>query len=191
MKCMLRATVAALAIGMLALAALARDPEKLPFAVIGQDNKGSHWVPSGYMGSGAPLKLDDKCSVKPHAGKVCTKVDYPAGEKWAGVFWQDPVNDWKDEKLGGYNLTGAKKFVVWARGEKGGERVTFGVGAAKTEGKYANTVKEETKVELTTDWKAYEIDLTGKDLTQVKNGLSITVESGDAMTFYISEVHFE
>jgi hypothetical protein len=182
---------AATLLGVLAVAALARDPEKLPFSVIAQDNKGNHWVPSGYMGSGSPLKLDDKCSVKPHAGKVCTKVDYPAGEKWAGVFFQDPPNDWKDEKLGGFNLTGAKKFVVWARGEKGGERVTFGYGNDKSEGKYTNTSKGETKVELTTDWKAYEIDLAGKDLTLVKNGFFISAESGDAMTFYVSEVHFE
>jgi hypothetical protein len=50
-----------------------------------------------------------------------------AADQWGGVVWQHPANDWGDAN-GGFNLTGAKKLTFWARGEKGGEKVSFEFG---------------------------------------------------------------
>ena len=51
-------------------------------------------------------------------------MSYTASDGWGGVVWQNPANNWGD-KPGGWNLTGAKKLSFWARGDKGGEKVTF------------------------------------------------------------------
>ena len=58
------------------------------------------WVPSGYMGDTRALKVDERCADRPFAGETCLRVEYTDHIGWAGIFWQDPANDW-GEKLGG------------------------------------------------------------------------------------------
>ena len=83
----------------------------------------NHYIPSGYMGDYSDVKIDTACFDNPHSGTTCVKVTYAnaasQGARWAGTYWQSPANNWGDKK-GGFDLTGAKKLVFWARGEKGG-----------------------------------------------------------------------
>ena len=77
-------------------------------------------------------------ATNPHSGKTCLKVDYTASDNWGGVVWQNPANNWGD-KAGGWNLTGAKKLTFWARGDKGGEVVTFLFGLIGKDKTYHDT----------------------------------------------------
>ena len=166
---------------------------QLPFVVYDEaDRRARAYIASGYMGNTAAIKMDESCTDQPHAGKTCIKVQYTARDSWGGVVWQDPPNDWGD-RPGGANLSGASRLTFWARGEKGGEKVTFICGLIKSDKPYHDTALTQIPdVILTSDWKQYAIDLKGKDLTRIKTGFAWTLAaSGQPITFYLDDIRFE
>ena len=145
---------------------------RLPYAV------------SGWMGNTQGLKLVEDCPDRPHAGKTCLRLTYTPGNGWAGVAWQDPANDWGDAP-GGYDLKGARRLTFWARGEKGGESVNFGLGVIGPEKPFADSAKVTLDgIKLTRDWKRYTIDLGGVDLSRVKSGFVFTLAGSRAPTVF-------
>ena len=166
---------------------------KLPFNIYDEKGgAGNHYIPSGWMGNSKGIKMDEGCTANPHGGKTCLRFEYTNSDDWAGVVWQDPVNDWGDVP-GGWNLTGAKKLTFWARGENGGETVTFKFGILASDKKYPDSAGDELDdTKLTTDWKQYSIDLAGKDLTRIKTGFAWTLRGQDRpVIFYLDDLRFE
>jgi len=145
----------------------------------------------GYMGDVGNIKMNADDTSNPHSGKSTTKVQYTANEAWGGGVWQSPANDW-GKKSGGLDLTGAKKLSFWARGEKGGEKVSFSFGILD-KADYPDSAKGEIKdQELTKEWKKYEIDLAGKDLKQIKTGFVwVLGAKGEPITFFLDDVQYE
>ena len=171
----------------------ARPAVKLPFDVYSEKGAANnHYVPSGWMGNSKSVKMDEGCTTNPHGGKTCLRFEYTGPDDWAGVVWQDPANDWGD-LTGGWNLTGARKLVFWARGEHGGETVTFKYGILGAEKKYPDSAWDELDdAKLTTDWKEYSLDLSGKDLTRIKTGFAWTFNGqGHPVIFYLDDIRFE
>lgn len=157
----------------------------------------NHYIPSGWMGDYGDVKINDASAEKPYSRKTAIKIVYTAQKKqgagWAGIYWQDPANNWGNLK-GGYDLTGAKKLTFWARGEKGGEVVTeFKVGGIN--GEHSDTVSASIgPVTLTNEWKEYTIDLKDEDLSLVIGGFSFIVggmENPEGATFYLDDIAFE
>ncbi len=176
-----------------AAAIAAGKPVKLPFLVYDEAAR-MHpaFVPTGYMGATAAIKLDEGCRTNPHSGTTCIQVQYSAKDNWGGVVWQNPANDW-GKKPGGMNLTGAKRLTFWARGEKGGETVSFLCGLLGKDKPYYDTVQEKLdRVVLTKAWKLYTVDLGGKDLSRIKSGFAWTlVAAGAPVTFYLDDIRYE
>jgi Glycosyl hydrolases family 2, TIM barrel domain len=173
--------------------AVAAAAAKLPFVVFDEgDRNDAAYVPSGYMGTTTAIKVNERCTDNPHSGKTCMQVLYTAKDNWGGVVWQSPANDWGD-KPGGKNLTGAKRLTFWARGEKGGEVVTFLCGLLGKDKPYFDTVQEKLdRVALTREWKQYTIDLKGKDLSRIKSGFGWTLAAtGAPVTFYLDDIRYE
>ena len=157
----------------------------------------NHYIPSGWMGDYGDIRIDDKCLIKPHSGSTCFKVEYNGkgaqGARWAGIYWQNPPNNW-GTRPGGYDLTGAKKLTFWARGEKGGERIEeFKVGGIT--GEYADSDAAGIgPVVLTTEWQQFTIDLEGKDLSSISGGFcwSTNVDvNPQGATFYLDDIRYE
>ena len=157
----------------------------------------NHYVPSGMMGDFGDIKLDDKHMEKPRNGTTSIEVVYSnkasQGARWAGVFWQNPPNNW-GTRPGGYDLTGAKKLTFWARGEKGGERIEeFKIGGIT--GEYADSdVAGIGPVILTTEWQQFTIDLEGKDLSSISGGFCWATNldiNPDGATFYLDDIRYE
>jgi hypothetical protein len=150
------------------------------------------FIPSGWMGNTEAIQFDDGCTDKPRSGDSCIKVTYDAAGKWGGIVWQSPADDWGEEP-GGYNLTGARKLTFWARGEKGGEMVEFKAGIYPKSKPYYDTASVSLgKVKLSTDWKSYSIDLTGKNLERIKSGFVFSVAGKkDPITFYLDDIQYE
>jgi hypothetical protein len=147
--------------------------------------------PSGWMGNRGVIRMDEKCSTTPHSGATCLKIDYLALDKWGGVIWQNPPNDWGD-KPGGYNLTGATALTFWARGEDGGEKVKIVFGVIKSDKPHSDTASGELEVVLTKEWTQYSMNLTGKDLSRIKTGFGWTVAGqGKPIAFYLDDVKYE
>ena len=157
----------------------------------------NHFIPSGWMGDYGDIKYDDKYMENPHAGTTSVKIVYnnkaTQGARWAGIYWQNPPNNW-GTRPGGYDLTGAKKLTFWARGDKGGERIEeFKIGGIT--GEYADSdVAGIGPVVLTTEWQQYTIDLEGKDLSSISGGFCWSTNldvNPDGATFYLDDIRYE
>jgi hypothetical protein len=164
---------------------------KLPLAVYA-DGAPQPWVPSGWMGGTDALSLDPASTDRPHSGPTCLEVRYDAPGMWVGVAWQHPANDWGDLP-GGYDLTGARRLVFWARGAEGGEKLDVGVGLLGRDRAYGDSVRAERKgVKLGREWKRYVIDLDGRDLTRVKTPFVWSLAGrGRPVRFYLDDIRFE
>ena len=158
----------------------------------------NHFVPSGFMPDGKCLTFADTWRENCHTGSSCIKIAYDVacsrqGQKWAGIYWQNPANNWGNRK-GGFDLTGASKLTFWAKGENGGERIEeFKMGGVT--GDYPDTDSAGIgPVILTNEWKEYAIDLRGKDLSFISGGFSWSTNvdvNQDNCTFYLDDLKYE
>jgi len=170
-----------------------------PFYVyLSKGSRENHFVPSGFMPDGKCITFSDVWQANCQTGKTCMKVIYDIecsrkGQKWAGIYWLNPANNWGSRK-GGFNLTGAQKLTFWARGEKGGEQIQeFTVGGVS--GVYPDSDTAVIgPVILSSEWRQYTLDLRGKDLTYISGGFawstSEEVNPGDC-TFYLDNIRYE
>ncbi len=162
-----------------------------------KDDKDNHYSSSGWMGDYGDISLNDQSTGNPYRGATCLQFVYRANKKqgnaWAGVYWQNPANNW-GSKTGGFDLSGMNKVTFWARGAKGGEVIQkFMVGGIK--GAYSDSTAVETApIELTNTWKQYTISLVGKDLSYLNGGfawMTSTAFNPQGCTFYLDEIKFE
>ena len=193
--CALLLTGGAVLAGVTVIEQVAEEPpvpKAAPILIVyGEDSTNTPYTPSGWMGNTSAIGFNDRCTESPHSGSACIKSEYKAADKWAGIAWQDPPNDWGD-KDGGHNLTGATKLTFWARGREGGEKVDFYFGAIKSPKPFFDTATGKITTTLTADWKQYTIDLTGKDLTRIKTGFGWSLAGqGRPVTFYLDDIRFE
>ncbi|NQT07259.1 MAG: hypothetical protein HQ575_06945 [Candidatus Omnitrophica bacterium] len=157
----------------------------------------NHYIPSGWMGDYGDLKFNDGCKENPYSGKTCIKIDYTAevtqGAGWAGIYWQNPANNW-GARDGGFDLTGAAVLTFWARGDKGGEVITeFKMGGINGEYGDSDSIGMGPIV-LTTEWKKYSIDLTGVDVSYVSGGFcwsASKLDNPEGVTFYLDDIRYE
>ncbi len=159
--------------------------------------KENHFIPSGWMGDDGDVKMNDQVTKDCHSKDGCVQFVYNAqkskGAGWAGVYWQNPANNWGEQK-GGYKLAGMKKLTFWARGEKGTEQIEkFIVGGIT--GTYPDSAKVEMgPVKLTNTWQQYTIDLSDKDLSSISGGFgwaTSAVLNPEGCTFYLDTIQFE
>ncbi len=169
-----------------------------PFNVYTDKNaRTNHYIPSGYMGDYGDILYNDSHGENPHSGASCIKIvytpDVSQGARWAGIYWQNPANNWGARK-GGYDITGATRLAFWARGEIGGERIEE-VKMGGISGAYPDSDTATVgPIVLTKEWKQYEIDLTGKDLSYISGGFCWSTNldvNPDGCTFYLDDIRYE
>jgi len=166
---------------------------KLPLVIYDEaDQATPPFAPTGWMGNTKSLKVDPAWTTDPQAGKTCMRVAYEANDNWSGVVWQNPPNDW-GALPGGWNLTGAKRLSFWARGDKGGEVVSFEFGLLGKEKTYFDTGRGKLdKIDLTPAWKQYSIDVGNQDLSRIKTGFAFVVAGQNRpVVFYLDAIRFE
>lgn len=164
---------------------------KLPLEVFADSLTDGNFTASGYMGKADAIEMSET-NENPQSGKTALKVQYTATGDWGGVVWQSPADDWGD-KAGGFNLTGAKKLTFWARGEEGGEEVSFSYGLIAADKPHSDSAKGETgKLTLSKEWEEYSLDLKGKNLAQIKTGFCwVVAGQGKPVTFYLDGIRYE
>ncbi len=171
------------------------------FIVYQDDIISNHYDLSGYMPTGKCIRTNDFWKDNCKEGQRCLQITYDVEcskqeQNWAGAYWLEPANNWGNQK-GGYVLTGAKKLVFWAKGEKGGEVIeSFKVGGIT--GPTHQFPDSDTAtlgpITLTKDWQQYTIDLQGKDLSYIVGGfawVANTHDNAQPITFYIDSVYYE
>ncbi len=165
---------------------------RFPVSVYEDSFDGMPWVPSGWMGNIESLMLDGEHADRaPHDGSAAIRMRYEGTFGWVGVAWQDPPNNWGD-LAGGYDLTGATALELWARGEYGGEKVTFGVGIIQQDKAHPDSAIEKTDaIQLTRQWQRYTVPLEGADLSSIKTGFVVTLTGRRTpVTVYLDRIRF-
>jgi len=172
--------------------------EAMPFYIYADRGSiGNHFIPSGYMGDFGDIKYDGSSKEDPYLGDTCIKITYSGnktqGAAWAGIYWQNPANNWGTIDKG-FDLSRAVKLTFWARGAKGGERIEeFKMGGLM--GEYSDSDSASiSPVILNKEWTQYTIDLKGKDMSYVIGGFcwSTNIEfNPEGATFYLDEIRYE
>lgn len=156
------------------------------------------YVASGLMGDTNAISVDD-CA---HGGRGDdadpATVDHsihityqPASgsQGWAGVYWQHPANNWGAQP-GGLDLRGLTALTFYARGEHGGEKLTFFAGGIT--GPHGDTLtKRSINATLSTTWQRFAIDLRGTDLSHVVGPFGWSASHTDNPTgasFYLDDI---
>jgi len=162
-----------------------------------KDEGGNHFYPSGFMGNIRSIDINTNWVSDPYEGTSCIRVVFTAGDDpRAGLYWQEPENNWGTIPNAGYDLTGATEISFFAKGEKGGEKVEFFVGGI--DGKHPDSLSNKIStdigiISLESGWREYKIDLTSKDLTHVIGGFGFVLQSTDnpnGATFYIDNIGY-
>ena len=103
----------------------------------------------------------------------------------------------------GLDLTGAVKLVFSAKGETGEEKVEFIMGGLGWNGsRPAADFPDSTKtislgvVSLAKEWKRYELDLAGVDLSKIGNGFGWVANDRNnpgqsVIKFYLDDIYYE
>lgn len=159
----------------------------------------NHFIPSGWMGDYSDIKFNQRWEEKPASGKYSIQIKYSAERKqnagWAGIYWQNLANNWGDKKTKGHDLSGYKKLKFKVRGEKGKEFVDkFFFGGISGAESWDTGSNDSGGIELTKDWREYEIDLAGQDMTGIIGGFGFAVNSEmnpAGAVFYIDEIRYE
>ncbi len=164
---------------------------RLPVSVYDDGFEGMPWAPSGWMGSIESLTLDGAHAENPQAGKACIKLRYVGEFNWVGVAWQHPANNWGKQD-GGFDLRGALHLELWARGEYGGEQVSFGVGLLGKDTAHPDSGKTSVPgIVLKQEWQRYRVSLKGIDLSSIKTGFVVTLTGrSKPVTVYLDSIRF-
>jgi hypothetical protein len=166
---------------------------RFPVSVYEDSFNAMPWVPSGWMGSIESLTLDGEYSDQPpYEGFASIRMRYEGKFGWAGVAWQHPPNNWGDLD-GGYDLTGAKELELRARGEYGGEKVSFGVGIIQKDKAHPDSgIRKVDGIVLTREWKRYTVPLRNVDLSSIKTGFVVTLTGRSTpVTIYLDSIRFK
>jgi hypothetical protein len=175
------------------------SPTRPPFYVYDDDDPGcNHFVPSGWIGDIDDMSLDQAWADDPHRGTTAISITYSAlgnnGEGWAGVYWQEPENNWGTIEGAGYNLDEATYLHFYARGAEGDEQVKFFMGGIW--GQYPDSQRPALSTDVTTltqEWSEYTIDLRGRDLSQVIGGFGFVTDqclNSEPTTFYLDDIRY-
>ncbi len=163
----------------------------LPFIVYEEGDKDLPYVPSGMMGNYKDVIVDTNYTDNQYRGNSCIKISYNTIDNWYGVGFVNPANDW-GEILGGYDVSGAKKFSFWAKTNETGVEASVGFGLIGKDQKFYDTAKKEIKIKLTKKWKKYTIKTKNLDLTTIRSGFVLfSSANGYGHQIFIDDVIFE
>lgn len=175
---------------------------KSPFYVyLDKMDKENHFCASGWMGDYGDIRVDEGDRSKPHSEKTAIKITYTAERKqgagWAGIFWQNPCNNW-GTKDGGYNLNGYSKVTFWARANADKRGVMprieeFKVGGIT--GDFPDSASASIgPIDLTPEWKQYTIPLRDMELSKMSGGFcwSATADyNPEGFTMFLDDIAYE
>jgi hypothetical protein len=161
----------------------------LPLVIAGA--RPGPYSPSGWMGEIASIAMQDQSGGHLRGQSGALEVAFKSTHGWGGVVWQDPPNDW-GTRPGGYDLSSATRLAFWARGARGGERVTFGYGLIGIDKRFHDSALDRLEITLGREWQKYVIDLAGRDLSCIKSGFLWTVQAqAEPLTFFLDDVRYE
>ena len=174
-------------------------PAPMPFDVYTDGfDPNNHYVPSGYMGDVHAITMNQGWTRNTHDGKTCIKVTDRGpvgGMNWAGVYWQNPVDNWGSVPgPTGYDLRRARELTFWVRGSTGSEQIQFLVGGIT--GKHGDSLQPAVKTSwltLSRSWRLVTIPRAGQNLTHIIGGFGWVASVANdprGATFYLDDISY-
>lgn len=141
----------------------------------------NHFAPSGYMGDYQAIQYSDCARLTDVWEETAVSIQYDPARKndkgWAGIYWQEPENNWGNYPEG-YDLAAFAQLRFRARSVEAESQVQFFVGGINS-GAYPSSIprplyaREADRngfVTLTDQWQTFHIDLQNADLSHVIDG---------------------
>jgi hypothetical protein len=165
------------------------------------DSDGNHgeWTNLMPAEAGKMIGLNLVNGTDPASGSSSVRIEIKFVSPWWCGIAVASVADYRGDKpsAAAYNLQGARKLVFKARGEKGGESIQVRVGITGDQ-KYGDSLRVPASTRwltLTTDWRSYELDVTGLDLKRIITPF-VFVTNRDhnpesSLVFHLDEIYFE
>jgi hypothetical protein len=188
--------------------AIEKVPEGYRFWVY-RDKHKNGWTPANWMPEQAPemiKKFAHDSTDNPYEGENClhVRIDRFVAPYWCGVAWalEDPARPqeayWGETPLPAWDLRGARKVVFWARAPRPC-RVQFKVATFgdKRYGDSARLPAQSRFVELTPEWKRYEIDVSRLDLRRVVSGFCFVTNRdaqrnpNEPIEFFLDSIYWD
>jgi hypothetical protein len=146
-----------------------------PFAV------SNFFTPSGYMGDGARLGMLEAdvhnagCKERPPGavGDCYRFVYHPADNRWAGVYWVYPANNWGSRA--GRRIAGErfKEVRLQAASATPDLLINFLVGGINDPIlPNRDRVSAQTSVRIGTEWQTIKLDVSGQDFDRLIGALA-------------------
>lgn len=162
----------------------------------------NHYIPSGWLNGSNNMTFDDGWTDNPHGGDTCIRVEWNGeagsdGFMWNGVDWQYPENNWVGNNGKGYDLAGATKLSFYARTDQPELQLKFWVGYPDDScGETFISAANEHFVGITGNWSRYEIDLNGRDMSDVCCGFGFAFNdihdpNPNGCVFYLDDIVFD
>ncbi len=179
---------------------------------------GNHFVERARMGEPgddqAALPMDEAWTNQPASGNTCIRCRFKSGRNnWGGWVFMNGAWGFKDERPqlnwgnvpnAGVDLRGATRLTFRARGEQGGERVSFfcfGAGRVHYTGKpnqpYPDSAPKQSTgcITLTREWREYTIPIDQLDLRYCLIGFGwqtkATLNDRRDIVFYLDDIGFD
>ena len=165
------------------------------------DGSPGKFIPSGWMPDGDGITQNTSETDTPHSGKHCLRLHCQLSKKpWVGIYFL-LKGEWEpDETFNLFEKLDARqgdpiKCRFWARtADK--MSVQFKVGGVR-KGKVRDSLvfpAATRHTKLTPEWKMYEIDLTGKDLSSLVGGFVWVCDDahngGKDVSFDLDTIYF-
>ena len=160
------------------------------------------FIPAGYMPDGRGLSQNTSQTDSPHTKPHCIRSFVGFSDSpWVGMYF---LLDEKWEPVRSFNLFDELKAKqgdpikcrFWARSKEGAS-VQFKVGGI-THGRIDDSLRIPVSTrytKLTPDWKMYEMDLTGKDVSSLVGGFLWVADRGhnrkaNQISFDLDTIYF-
>jgi hypothetical protein len=161
-----------------------------------------NYIPCGWMGCGGVsdsfLQLDESWTENVHSGETCIKINVKNCEEdsGSGIYWINNKGisecNWGDAPGNDLSPNNFSTLSFWARGEKGKERIKFGIGGINKGGKlYKDSIEAQLFANLTTEWVEYKINVSKSNLSSVIGGFywySADSDNPNGATFYLDDI---
>jgi hypothetical protein len=171
----------------------------------------NYYTQKAFMGdnyNAANIPAMNEAADGAYSGLTCIEATLNVKkEPWGGYMFLNgvlkagstvPELDFGDDPEAKVDLTGATKFVFYAKGETGKEKVEFLVGGLGDNGKkYPDSAKRSMGyVNLKKDWTKYEIDVSDLDMSEIGCGFAwVTNDTQNKgrtdIKFYLDEMYYE
>ncbi|RLD18991.1 MAG: hypothetical protein DRI36_00085 [Caldiserica bacterium] len=156
----------------------------------------NRFSPSGFMGDVNDFYLthDYKIRSPLKCSRGSLKIKYePKGEKgWAGIYFLHPPNNWGNIREG-YNLTGATEIIFYAKGKKGGEKISL-IKIGGLTGRYPDSdTMQIGPLRLSKKWKRFTIDISKMNLRYIAGGFCVILKKEDnpkGCTIYLDGIAY-